>query len=150
MIMRWVSAGALLLLSASAWAVSPYIQGNSVAGGNVQAVAAAVESKLKSGGFKVVGKYFPKSLAGYGVVIATTKPCSMKWVRWQPGRAGCGDSRGCESGRQCRVHQPGLLVSRLFPQELCQERGGSRGAASASAKCAGRGKGQGGMKRPAT
>ena len=71
MIMRWISAGALLLLSASAWAISPYIQGNSVAGGNVQAVAAAVESKLKSGGFKVVGKYFPKSLAGYGVVIAT-------------------------------------------------------------------------------
>ena len=71
MIMRWISAGALLLLSASAWAISPYIQGNSVAAGNVQAVAAAVESKLKSGGFKVVGKYFPKSLAGYGVVIAT-------------------------------------------------------------------------------
>jgi len=71
MILRLISAGALLLLSAGAWAVSPYVQGDSVAGGNVQAVAAAVESKLKSGGFKVVGKYFPKSLAGYGVVIAT-------------------------------------------------------------------------------
>jgi hypothetical protein len=53
------------------WAISPYIQGDSVTGGNVQAAATAVESKLKRGGFKVVGKYFPQTLAGYGVVIAT-------------------------------------------------------------------------------
>ncbi len=71
MIMRWMTAWVLLVFSASAWAVSPYIQGDSVAGGNVQAAATAVESKLKDGGFKVVGKYFPKALAGYGVVIAT-------------------------------------------------------------------------------
>jgi hypothetical protein len=51
--------------------VSPYIQGDPVAGANVQAVATAVEGKLKGGGFKVIGKYFPKTLAGYGVVIAT-------------------------------------------------------------------------------
>jgi len=71
MIMRWITTWALLAFSASVWAVSPYIQGDSVAGGNVQAAATAVESKLKSGGFKVIGKYFPKTLAGYGVVIAT-------------------------------------------------------------------------------
>jgi len=71
MILRWMSAWALLVFSASAWAISPYIQGDSVAGGNVQAAATAVEGKLKNGGFKVVGKYFPKELAGYGVVIAT-------------------------------------------------------------------------------
>jgi uncharacterized protein (DUF302 family) len=66
-----MTAWVLLVFSASAWAVSPYIQGDSVAGGNVQAAATAVESKLKDGGFKVVGKYFPKALAGYGVVVAT-------------------------------------------------------------------------------
>jgi hypothetical protein len=71
MIVRWISAGALLLLSASAWAISPYIQGDPVPGGNVQTAAAAVEARLKSSGFKVVGKYFPQNLAGYGVVIAT-------------------------------------------------------------------------------
>lgn len=71
MIMRWMAASVLLVFSASAWAISPYIQGKSVAGGNVQAVATAVESKLKGAGFKVVGKYFPKDLAGYGVVVAT-------------------------------------------------------------------------------
>jgi hypothetical protein len=71
MIVRWISAGAMLLCSASVWAVSPYIQGDPVPGGSVQAVAGAVEARLKTGGFKVVGKYFPQNLAGYGVVIAT-------------------------------------------------------------------------------
>ena len=80
MILRWISAWALLVFSASAWAVSPYVQGDSVAGGNVQAAAAAVETKLKNGGFKVVGKYFPKSLAGYGVVIATDDAMLMERV----------------------------------------------------------------------
>ena len=71
MILRWIMAWALLTFSFGAWAISPYIQGDSVAGGNIQAVATAVEGKLKSGGFKVIGKYFPKNLSGYGVVIAT-------------------------------------------------------------------------------
>lgn len=71
MMVKWISAMALLVSSASVWAISPYIQGDAVSGGNVQGVATAVEAKLKSGGFKVVGKYFPKSLAGYGVVVAT-------------------------------------------------------------------------------
>ncbi|MDT3705837.1 MAG: hypothetical protein ROZ09_03350 [Thiobacillus sp.] len=71
MIVRWISAGALLLSSASVWAISPYIQGDAVPGGTVQAAAAAVEARLKTGGFKVIGKYFPPDLAGYGVVIAT-------------------------------------------------------------------------------
>jgi hypothetical protein len=71
MIFRWISAWTLFIFSASAWAITPYIQGDPVAGGNVQAAAAAVEAKLKTGGFKVVGKYFPRTLAGYGVVIAT-------------------------------------------------------------------------------
>jgi hypothetical protein len=71
MIMRWMAAWVLLAFSASAWAIAPYIQGDSVTGGNVQAAATAVEAKLKGGGFKVVGKYFPKDLPGYGVVVAT-------------------------------------------------------------------------------
>ncbi len=71
MIMRWITAWVLLVSSASVWAISPYIQGDSVAGGTAQTVASAVESKLKGAGFKVIGKYFPKTLTGYGVVIAT-------------------------------------------------------------------------------
>lgn len=71
MIKRWIATGVLLAFSTAAWAISPYIQGDSVAAGSVQAVAAAVESRLKSEGFKVVGKYFPKDLPGAGVVIVT-------------------------------------------------------------------------------
>jgi hypothetical protein len=61
----------MLTLSSSVWAIAPYIQGDSVAAGSPQSVATAVEGKLKKGGFKVVGKYFPKGLTGFGVVIAT-------------------------------------------------------------------------------
>ncbi|MFP5381409.1 MAG: hypothetical protein ACLGG4_04020 [Gammaproteobacteria bacterium] len=71
MVVRWVVGWALFAFSLGAWALSPYIQGDPVAGANVQAIASAVEGKLKNGGFKVVGKYFPKGLAGYGVVIVT-------------------------------------------------------------------------------
>ena len=71
MILRAMTTWALLTFSISAWAISPYIQGDPVAGGSVQTAATAVEGKLKGSGFKVVGKYFPKNLAGYGVVIAT-------------------------------------------------------------------------------
>jgi hypothetical protein len=71
MIKRWIATGVLLAFSTAAWAISPYIQGDTLAGGSVQAVASAVESRLKSEGFKVVGKYFPKDLPGSGVVIVT-------------------------------------------------------------------------------
>ncbi len=71
MIVKWMLAWGLYALSFGAWAIAPYIQGDPTAGGGVQAVAAAVEGKLKNGGFKVVGRYFPKELAGYGVVVAT-------------------------------------------------------------------------------
>ena len=71
MLLRWISGCTLFVWTAISWAISPYIQCDPVAGGNVQAVATAVEAKLKSGGFKVVGKYFPKNLSGFGVVVAT-------------------------------------------------------------------------------
>lgn len=61
-----------LLLSCAAYAISPYIYGNKLdGGGNVQTVASAAEKRLEAQGFKVVGKYFPKNHAGYGVVVAT-------------------------------------------------------------------------------
>ena len=71
MIKRWIATGVLLAFSTAAWAISPYIQGDTLAVGSVQAVASAVESRLKNEGFKVVGKYFPKDLPSSGVVIVT-------------------------------------------------------------------------------
>lgn len=71
MILRTFIAGSLLLLTSAAWAISPYIQGTDTAGSTPQAIAGTVEAKLKRAGFKVVGKYFPKKLSEYGVVVAT-------------------------------------------------------------------------------
>ncbi|MFN3716924.1 MAG: hypothetical protein ACK4R8_09405 [Thiobacillus sp.] len=71
MLLRWITGCAFFIWAAGAWAIAPYIQGESVAGGSVQSVASAVEGKLKSGGFKVIGRYFPKGLSGMGVVVAT-------------------------------------------------------------------------------
>jgi hypothetical protein len=66
-----ISAALMLAVTANAWAITPYIQGDKLAGGSAQSVATAVESKLKNSGFKVIGKYFPKGLSNYGVVVAT-------------------------------------------------------------------------------
>jgi hypothetical protein len=60
-----------LLLSCAAHAISPYIQGDKLGGGNIQAVAAAAESRLEAQGFKLVGKYFIKGNPGVGVVVVT-------------------------------------------------------------------------------
>jgi hypothetical protein len=59
------------LVSPLALAINPYFYGDKLAASNVQTVASEVESKLKASGFKVVGKYFPRHLDGYGVVVAT-------------------------------------------------------------------------------
>lgn len=61
----------LCTISGTASAISPYFYGDKVSGENVQAIASSVEEKLKTGGFKIVGKYFPKKLPTHGVVIAT-------------------------------------------------------------------------------
>lgn len=71
MIKRWIVSVVLFACSVPAWAISPYIKADSIAAGSVQAVASAVESRLRNEGFKVVGKYFPKGLPGSGVVVFT-------------------------------------------------------------------------------
>ena len=71
MMQRFFAALTLFMLSGAALAISPYLYGDKVSGENIQAVASAVEGKLKCAGFKVIGRYFPRKLPGYGVVIAT-------------------------------------------------------------------------------
>mgnify|MGYP001159273552 CR=1 FL=1 len=63
-----------LLMSCAAFAtnIPPYLYGNKLeSGGNVQAVAGAVEKRLEAQGFKIVGKYFLKGNPGFGVVVGT-------------------------------------------------------------------------------
>jgi hypothetical protein len=67
--------GALLLTvwAPLAFAITPYISGNKVTGGDVNAVMGQVEKKLAAEGFTVVGKYSPKGVSQYGVVVVTDK-----------------------------------------------------------------------------
>ena len=69
--LRWMTASILFLFSAAAFAITPYIYGDRVEGENLRAIAATVEGKLKKEGFRVVGRYFPRQLPEYGVVVVT-------------------------------------------------------------------------------
>jgi hypothetical protein len=63
----------LTLWAPLAFAISPYLSGDKVTGGDVSAVMGQVEKKLQAEGFAVVGKYSPKGLSQYGVVVVTDK-----------------------------------------------------------------------------
>lgn len=67
--------GSMLLLAWTplAFAVTPYITGDKLGGGDVNAVMGQVEKKLQAEGFTVIGKYSPKGLSQYGVVVVTDK-----------------------------------------------------------------------------
>ena len=149
MILRWISAWALLVFSASAWAISPYIQGDSVAGGNVQAAAAAVEAKLKKGGFKVVGKYFPKGLAGYGVVIATDD-AMLDEVGSVGGHAvlGAAIRVGVKADGSVAYTNPDYWYRAYFRKAFDKKEDCGQGAAGAFAGCAGCGQREGGDEAP--
>jgi hypothetical protein len=71
LMLRWMTAITLFVFSTAALAISPYFYGDKVSGANLRAIATTVEGKLKGEGFKVVGKYFPKQLPDYAVVIVT-------------------------------------------------------------------------------
>jgi hypothetical protein len=149
MILRWISAWTLLVFSASAWAVSPYIQGDSVAGGNVQAAAAAVETKLKNGGFKVVGKYFPKSLAGYGVVFATDD-AMLGEVGSVGGPAvlGAAIRVGVKADGSVAYTNPDYWYRAYFRKAFDKKEGAVKALQSRLEDALGAGKGQGGDESP--
>ncbi len=71
MLRRWLLACLLGLHSLTAWAIAPYIAGDRVPAGEWPVVAAEVEKKLSAAGFQVLGRYAPKGLPMYGVVVAT-------------------------------------------------------------------------------
>jgi hypothetical protein len=69
--MRAWLAAAMIAWSCVAQAMSPYVEAPKVPAGDVKAAMAEVEKKLAAAGFDVVGRYQPKGLAQYGVVVAT-------------------------------------------------------------------------------
>lgn len=143
--MRWLSAWGLLVFSASVWAVSPYVQGNSVTGGSVQAAATAVEAKLKGGGFKVVGKYLPKGLAGYGVVIATDD-AMLDEVGSVGGNAvlGAAIRVGVKADGSVAYTNPDYWCRAYFRKEFARKEPAVKALQSRLQETLGAGKGQGG------
>ncbi|MBW8370986.1 MAG: hypothetical protein K0M66_08430 [Thiobacillus sp.] len=150
MIMRWMTAWVLLVFSASAWAISPYIQGDSVAGGNVQAVAAAVEAKLKGKGFKVIGKHFPKDLAGYGVVIATDE-AMLNEVGSVGGNAvlGAAIRVGVKANGNVAYTNPDYWYRAYFRKSFAKKEEAVKALQARLQDALGAGKGQGGDEPPA-
>ncbi len=66
-------AFATLVWAPLAFAITPYISGDKVSGGDVNAVMGQVEKKLTADGFTVVGKYSPKGVSSHGIVVVTDK-----------------------------------------------------------------------------
>lgn len=71
MIKQWLIGGLLAVHVLSAWAISPYISGDRLVPGEVNALAAEVEKKLAVEGFQLLGRYSPKFLPSHAVVVAT-------------------------------------------------------------------------------
>ncbi|WP_223248360.1 hypothetical protein, partial [Sulfurirhabdus autotrophica] len=68
----------LVMVAMMAWvpfafAMSPYIKGNSLAAGDINSVMSQAETKLKAAGFNVIGAYQPKGISDSGVVVVTDK-----------------------------------------------------------------------------
>lgn len=145
MITRWLSSFSLFVFSVSAWAVAPYIQGDAVRGGDVQAAAAAVETKLKGGGFKVVGKYFPKNLPGYGVVVATDE-AMLDEVASVGGNAvlGAAIRVGVKADGSVSYTNPDYWYRAYFRKSFAKKEGAIKSLQERLGAALGAGKGQGG------
>lgn len=70
---RLIGVVLLMLWAPLALALAPYISGDKVAGGDISSVMSQVEKKLEAEGFTVIGKYSPKGVPQYGVVVTTEK-----------------------------------------------------------------------------
>lgn len=68
---RWLAATLLAAWTCIAQALSPYVEAPKVPAGDVKSAMADVEKKLAAANFTVVGRYQPKGLPQYGVVVAT-------------------------------------------------------------------------------
>ena len=62
---------ALCLLAGNAWALSPYLAGQSLPKAELSEQLVRVENKLRSAGFIVLGRHIPKGLTDRGAVVFT-------------------------------------------------------------------------------
>ena len=126
--MRAWLAAAVIAWSCVAQAMSPYVEAPKVAAGDVKAAMAEVEKKLAAAGFDVVGRYQPKGLAQYGVVVATDPRPAGRRVRDRRGRhRGGADPRRRPRRRHGLLPEHRVLGARLPSRQLRpRRRGGAR------------------------
>jgi hypothetical protein len=62
-----------LLAAPHAWALSPYVRAEQVACKGLTACVSAVEHKLNSAGFQILGVHYPRGLEQFAVVVVTDK-----------------------------------------------------------------------------
>ena len=129
----------LFLVSGVASAISPYIHGEKVSGENTQAIATIVEGKLKSAGFKVVGKYIPKKLPTHGVVIVTDDAL-LKEVGEQGGYAilGAGIRVGVKADGTVSYMNPDYWHRAYFRKNFAQAEGALKNLSEKLAKALGK------------
>lgn len=69
---KWIIGAACAAASWYAMAVQPYVVSETkVDSGDLRAAMAAVEQKLATGGFVVIGRHAPKNLTSHGSVVVT-------------------------------------------------------------------------------
>jgi len=68
---KWLMAMAMVAWSCAAQALSPYVEAAKLPAADPKAAMAEAEKKLAAAGFQVIGRYQPKGLPQYGVVVAT-------------------------------------------------------------------------------
>ncbi len=69
--LKFLAVAVLFVSSSASWAIAPYIQAEKLKPAATAQVTEEVEGKLKAVGFQVLGRYFPKQLPDYGVVVVS-------------------------------------------------------------------------------
>jgi len=135
----------LALWAPLAFAITPYVAGDKVSAGDVNAVMGQVEKKLQAEGFSVVGKYSPKGLGQYGVVVVTDK--GMLDAIHSVGGAtivGAGIRVGVKTDGTVSYMNPDYWYRAYFRKQFGSAEAAVKGAQEKLKKALGAGKGFGG------
>lgn len=69
--LKFFALAVMLFSSSMSWAITPYILGEKFKPAETAKMADEVETRLKSAGFQVLGRYLPHQLPDYGVVVVS-------------------------------------------------------------------------------
>lgn len=128
-----------------AFAITPYIAGDKVSAGDANAVMGQVEKKLQAEGFTVVGKYSPKGLSQYGVVVVTDKGM-LDAIHGVGGATvvGAGIRVGVKTDGSVSYMNPDYWYRAYFRKQFSAAEGATKAVQEKLKKALGAGKGFGG------